>query len=142
MMRTVGRLVLIGVGIAMIVLGVIALKDDIEIIKSMGGFNQIMSKLFSGDASVKAVFINFLYQCFVILVGASGVLAGVFNRCGFWFTIFSIILLVLIVIRFVNESKSGALKDIKYVLKIVADVGLQIGYVLGFVILKIAKKRE
>lgn len=126
MLRTIGRIGLIAVGILMIASGI--------------GFmvsTNIFAQITSGNMSILG---ELLFQIVMIIAGLSASFAGIGGRGGFWFTIFSLIMLGFMIYYIVSKVKAGTFDGWNGVGQFCVNFALQIAYVVGFIFLKLGNR--
>lgn len=145
-MKTLGRIILLVVGGLMIYSAIKGLISSIDGIKSLGGWQALLQTL--KDASRRGQTLqhltNLLKSSGLIIVSASAIFAGIKGQGGFWFTIFSVVILGLFIYDVVGKTKAGVFSDKdkwNHIGQLIVDSGTQIGYILGFVFLKLGKDK-
>ena len=127
MVKGLGRIILLAVGGLMLFSGIYFMIH-------LG-----VTSLTSFIDAIKANPQQFALELVMILSGASAALAGLFGKGGFWFAIFAIANLALVIwqgiVTFQGQSFQWATLG-----QFLIDFILSIGYVAGFVLLKIGNK--
>lgn len=145
-MKTLGRIILIVVGGLMIYSAIRGFMSSIDGIKQIGGWQALLKSL--KDASLRQTTMQYLTNLLkssgMIIVSASAIFAGIKGHGGFWFSIFSVVMLGLFIYDVVGKTKAGTFsgKDKwTHIWQLIIDSGTQIGYILGFIFLKLGKNK-
>ncbi len=85
---------------------------------------------------------NILYGIVLILAGLSAAFAGIKGEGGFWFTIFSLVMIGLVIYYAVANKDHFSPFTWEYLGKFILSLICQILYALGFIFLKIGKKKK
>lgn len=120
MIRGLGRVLLVGVGAFMLAMGIVFLTEvsfDLDHLSSI------------------------LLQIVSIIAGLSAAFAGLRGEGGFWFTIFSLLMIGLVIYYGVVNAKNFSDGGWHYVGQFIVSLITQILYALGFIFLKIGKKK-
>lgn len=120
MIRGLGRIILVGVGAFMLVVGILFLVDITFCIENLSPI---------------------LYGFVLILAGLSAAFAGLKGEGGFWFTIFSLVMIGLVIYYGVKNRDKFSPFTWQYLGKFLLSLICQILYALGFIFIKIGKKK-
>lgn len=121
MIRGLGRIILIAVGAFMLVTGIIFLT---KVEFNLDNLSSI------------------LLQIVTILAGLSAAFAGLKGEGGFWFTIFSLVMIGLVIYYGVANASKFSEGGWHYVGQFIVSLIVQILYAFGFIFIKIGKKKN
>lgn len=147
MMRNLGRIILLVVGGFLIYSAIKDFTVALDGIKNVfSGWENFIKALTDSTSRTEALaYLTTLVKSVItMIVALSAILSAIFNHGGFWFSIFSIILLAMFVWNIVTKSKAGAFSGDdkwKVILQLCIDSISQIGYIVGFLLLKFTHKK-
>lgn len=118
MIKGLGRIILVVVGIFMLAVGIWYLAG---VTWSVGEISTI------------------LYGLVLVLAGLSAAFAGLKGEGGFWFTIFSLVMIALVVYYGIVNKDNFSPFSWEYLGKFILSLLAQILYALGFIFLKIGQ---
>ena len=121
MIKGLGRIILIAVGAFMLVTGIVFL---------------VTTKAFT-QFDIKNLG-TIILQIVTILAGLSAAFAGIKGEGGFWFTIFSLIMLGTVIYFGVTNAARFS-EGWNFVAQFIVSLIVQILYALGFIFVKIGK---
>ncbi len=135
--RVIGRIILAGVSIAMMVFAIISAINVWNDLVAMGGWDWTL--LFGGqegDLAVRAALIwKFIGECATMLAAAIGILAALIGKKSFLLGLCALLLLVPAVIAVVKDVQGGTQFSWELVLDYLRRFGLPVGYFIGFLFL-------
>lgn len=135
MIKKLGRFVMLGIAIAFIVVSIFRIKDCVNQINEVGGWNKILEMVKTGDFScITDMGWGILY----ILVGLSALAVAVSGHAGFWTFIASALMLGFFIFDLVGRAKSGQWEGYKLPL----DIIFQLVYVGGILLVMYGNHRE
>lgn len=140
MIKKLGRFIMLGVAIALLVISIIRIIKDVQIINEQGGWNIIFNALKEGKWDEANVFIDFGWGILYALVGLSALSVAVSGHAGFWTFIASGLMLGFFIFNLVTHAKAGDWKD--YILNLSSDVIMQLVYAGGLLIVMYGNHRE
>ncbi|MCQ2742932.1 MAG: hypothetical protein MJ239_06555 [Bacilli bacterium] len=129
-MKTVGRIILIVVGIILLSVAIPSIIDSVKQINALG-----WGTVFSSDET-RAHFAVFVSQTINALVGFAALFSGIRGKASFWLTFYSIFMIVGIVWYFVEATKRGDFTDPMTVLRAVAGFSMPIAYIIGSILVR------
>jgi len=145
-MKTLGRIILLVVGGLMIASAIRGLVGSINGLKEHSLTWQTLLQSLK-DPAVRQHYMQYftgiLKSSGMIIVSASAIFAGIKGKGGFWFTIFSLVILGLFIYDIVGKSKAGEFtgsEKWRHILQLIIDSATQIGYISGFILLKLSKE--
>lgn len=138
-MRTVGRIILLVVGVLLLYSGISSVISGVNAINAVGWSTAVFT-----DASLRNELIKIIVYGFDALVGLTAVLAGLKGHSSFWLTIFSLLMIAGVIYYFYDgySNKTIDFSDWKAVLNIVAGFALPICYFLGALFVRAPKKKN
>jgi len=145
-MKTLGRIILLVVGGLMIASAIRGLVGSINGLKEHSLTWQTLLQSLKDPAlrqHYMQYFTGILKSSGMIIVSASAIFAGIKGKGGFWFTIFSLVILGLFIYDIVGKSKAGEFtgsEKWRHILQLIIDSATQIGYISGFILLKLSKE--
>lgn len=134
MLRKIGRISLILVGLGMLAFTAYNIYMDIQQVLAHGGWGQLFKDLNFGMAMV----LNLVWQLVWVFVGLSALLAGLGGHCGLWFVIFIGVMIGLFIWDSINKINANKLDVMNFAISIV----FQVAYIAGFVIFRIGVHQE
>lgn len=118
MIKGLGRIILLVVGIFMLAMGIWYLAGATWSVDHISGI---------------------LYGIVLTLAGLSAAFAGIKGEGGFWFTIFSLVMIALVVYYGIKNADKFSPFTWDYLGKFILSLLAQILYAIGFVFIKIGK---
>lgn len=138
MIKKLGRLVMLGIAIAFIVVSIFRIIDCVDVVNTVGGFNIIIEAIKTGDWSTMSVFTDMGWGILYILVGLSALAVAISGHAGFWTFIASGLMLGFFIFDLVARAKSGSWEGYKLPL----DIIFQLVYVGGILLVMYGNHRE
>lgn len=133
-MRTLGRIILLVVGVALIALAVPNIYSAVQALNETG-WNDFAS--YPDKMQHLGVII---VQGFNAIIGFTAVFACFSGRASFWLTVFSIIMIGGVIWNFYNAYKAGTLGDVNVILQLASGFALPILYFIGSLFIRVNRR--
>lgn len=137
MIKKLGRLVMLGIAIAFIVVSIFRIIDCIDVVKQFE-WSQIFEQIAQGNWKFMAPLTDLGWGILYILVGLSALAVAISGHAGFWTFIASGLMLGFFIFDLVTRAKSGSWEGYKLPL----DIIFQLVYVGGILLVMYGNHRE
>lgn len=124
-MKTIGRIMLLVVGIILIAMGIPSIIKNVNLLNA-AGWDQ-----FWADPVKMNYFLIFITSSANVLFGLDAVIVCLRGRGSFWLFIYTLIMIGGVIWYFVRAFKAGTLGDWKEILRTIFGFALPICYFLG-----------
>lgn len=137
MIKKLGRLVMLGIAIAFIVVSIFRIIDCIDVVKQFQ-WSEIFEQIAQGNWKFMAPLTDLGWGILYILVGLSALAVAISGHAGFWTFIASALMLGFFIFDLVTRVKSGSWEGYKLPL----DIIFQLVYVGGILLVMYGNHRE
>lgn len=134
MLRKIGRISLIFIGLGMLAYTAYNIYIDFQQIAAHGGWGNLFKDL----PFATSMILNLIWQVVWVFTGLSAFLAGLGGHCGLWFIIFIAVMIGIFVWDSINKIRANNLNVMNFTI----SIAFQIAYIAGFVIFRIGLHQE